>query len=92
MSKDLNLFAAGEPTGGEWNIRRHGRDNIDVQQKGFRLGLGAEYQLIEGGWLYVMVGAEGGRELQVAVDDEEVFDDEMELDDCAFLQIGFRLN
>ncbi len=89
-SDELQFFAAGEPAGGEWNV---GEDNrqFDVQQRGYRLGVGAEYQVAEGGWLYAMVGAEGGREISVAVDESEVVDEE-DLDDNAFFQIGYRLH
>ena len=37
-------------------------------------GLRGEYQVVDGGWLHIMIGAEAGRELQVAVDEDEVFE------------------
>lgn len=92
LKKDLRLFAAGEPTGGSWNVGDEDvARQVDVELKGFRVGIGGEYQVVEGGWLYLMVGVEGGRELQVAVDEDEVFDDEVDLDDGTFVQIGFRV-
>ena len=92
-SPDLNLFVAGEPTGGEWNVGKQddSDEDVNVQIKGFRVGVGAEYQVTEGGWLFAMVGSEGNRELQASVDDDEVFDDDIDLDDCMFVQIGFCL-
>jgi hypothetical protein len=93
LSEDLRLFAAGEPTGGEWNVGEQDEDegDVDLSVKGYRVGIGGEYQVMPGGWLYAMAGAEGGRELQLGINDEEVFDDDVDLDDCAFVQIGFRL-
>lgn len=90
VSDALNLFIAGEPTGGEWNVGEDD-DSFDLQQTGYRVGLGGEYQISDGGWLYIMAGVESERELQVAKDEEELFDDEIELDDNAFVQIGFRI-
>jgi hypothetical protein len=88
VNDDLRLFVAGEPTGGEWNI---GDDDVDVQVKGYRVGVGGEYQVMDGGWLYAMVGGEGGREIDIAVDDDKVFDNS-DVDDATFVQVGFRLN
>ena len=84
------LFAAGEPAGGEWNVGEDDR-KFDVQQKGYRFGLGAEYQVADGGWLYAMVDGEGGREVSVAVNEEEIVEDK-DLDDTVLFQIGFRLH
>lgn len=93
FSSDFRVFLAGEPTGGEWNVGEQDddEDDVDISVKGYRVGLGAEYQVIEDGWLFAMAGAEGGRELQIGVNDDEVFDDDVDLDDCSFIQIGFRL-
>lgn len=90
FSDDFRLFVAGQPAGGEWNVDSD-KGQVDVQQKGWRTGIGGEYQVTDGGWLYVMAGRETDRELQVAVDEDEVFDDEVDLDDSNFVQIGFRL-
>jgi Domain of unknown function (DUF6268) len=90
FSEDFRLFVAGEPAGGEWNVDSDVGE-VDVQQKGWRTGIGGEYQVTDGGWLYVMAGREVDRELQVAVDEDEVFDDDVDLDDSNFVQIGFRL-
>ena len=89
LTEDFVLFAAGQPTGGEWNVGDEGEE-FDLQLRGYRLGVGAEYQVTPGGWLYAMVGGEGGREVSVAVDDEEVVED-YDLDENIFVQIGFRL-
>ena len=93
VSEDFRLFAAGEPTGGEWNIGEQDddADDVDLSVKGYRVGIGGEYQVAPGGWLFAMAGAEGGRELQLGINDDEVFDDDVDLDDCSFVQIGFRL-
>ena len=90
VSDDLNFFIAGEPTGGEWNVGEDD-ESFDLQQKGYRVGLGTEYQVTDGGFLYIMAGVEASRELQVAKDEEELFDDDIDLDDAAFVQIGFRI-
>jgi hypothetical protein len=89
LSEDWTLFAAGQPTGGEWNVGEEDAE-FDLQIRGYRVGAGAEYQIVPGGWLYAMVGGEGGREVSVAVDDEEIVED-YDLDENAFFQIGFRL-
>lgn len=90
LNPDLKLFVAGEPTGGEWNLRRENED-YDFRQKGFRVGIGGEYQVVDGGWLFAMAGSENNRSLQVAQDDEEIFGEDVDLDNCTFVQIGFRL-
>jgi hypothetical protein len=90
-SEDLNLFIMGEPTGGEWNVEVNDRDQVDIQQIGFRIGIGAEYQVVEDGWLYAMVGAEGGREISVAENEKAVVD-ELDQDDNAFFQFGYRVS
>ncbi len=89
FSEEFRVFAAGEPTGGEWNVGDE--RSVDIQQKGMRVGLGAECQVVEGGWLYALVGVEVDRELQLAEDGEELLADEVELDDQSFVQVGFRI-
>jgi hypothetical protein len=92
LSDDLRIFAAGEPTGGQWNVGDEDTDRqVDVELKGFRAGIGGEFQVCQGGWLHLMVGAETGRELQVGIDEDDAFDDAVEIEDGAFVQIGFGL-
>jgi hypothetical protein len=90
VSSDLRLFLAAEPAGGQWNVGEDDED-FDFELKGIRAGVGAEYQVVDGGWLFAMAGSESGRELQLAKDDEELFDDDVDLDDNVFVQVGFRL-
>ena len=85
---DLRFFATGEPAGGQWNVGS-GDDEVDVQIEGYRIGIGAEYQVVNGGWLYAMVGSEMAREFEIAVDDDP--DAKMDVDDDIFLQIGFMV-
>ena len=93
VSEDLKLFVAGEPTGGQWNVSHQTRTDYDLEQEGYRVGLGGEYQVMDGGWLYAMAGHEGNRSLQIAVDDDTVLGAGGEdLDDAIFVQIGFRMN
>jgi hypothetical protein len=92
LSDDLRIFMAAEPTGGQWNVGDEDVDRqVDVELKGFRTGIGGEFQVCQGGWLHLMVGAETGRELQVGIDEDDAFDDEVEMEDTAFVQIGFGL-
>jgi hypothetical protein len=91
-SDQLSFYVAGEPTGGEWNVETRGKREFDVQQKGFRVGIGGEYQCDGGGSLYLMVGAEVERELDIAEGDTSIFGTERELDDAEFIQIGYRVN
>ncbi len=93
VSDDLHLYLAGEPAGGDWNVGKQDEDagSVDVQVQGFRVGLGGEYQIVDGGWLYAMVGTEAARKIQIGVNDEEVADDDVDLDDSVFVQVGFRL-
>ncbi len=93
VSDSLHLYMAGEPTGGDWNVGKQDEDeaDVDVQVLGYRVGVGGEFQIGDGGWLYAMVGAEAGRKLQVGVNDEELADEDVDLDDSVFVQIGFRL-
>jgi len=90
IHEDLRLYAAGEPAGGEWNVGEGDRE-FDVQQKGYRFGVGVEYQVADDGWLYAMVGGEWGREVSVAVNEEEIVGDQ-DVDDAVLIQIGFRLD
>jgi hypothetical protein len=90
FTSDLRLYVAGEPAGGQWNVGESDEKVVDVKQEGYRVGAGAEYQLIQGGWLYAAVGAEGGRKISVGVDDNTEIED-YDLDDASFVQIGFRL-
>lgn len=89
LTDEFRAFLAGAPAGGQWNVGESEDVQIDVEQKGYRVGLGAEGQ-VGAGWLYAMVGSEGGREISLAIDDDEVVDEE-ELDDAMFVQIGFRI-
>lgn len=89
MNPDLRLFVAGEPAGGQWNIREDGED-WDLQFKGFRVGTGTEYQAVSRGWLFAMVGIETNRELQFVQHGHDV-GDPTDLDDNYFIQVGFRI-
>ncbi len=92
LSDGFHLYAFGEPSGGEWNVGD--RDaQVDIQQKGYRAGVGMEFGLGESNttWLYLAAGVEGNRELQLAVNEEDVFDDEVDLDDQAFVRGGIRV-
>ncbi len=90
VSDSFHLFLFGEPSGGEWNVGD--KDvQVDVQQKGYRVGAGLEFAVAEKSWLYATGGTESGRELQIALNDDEVFDDEVDLDDQAFFRVGFRV-
>lgn len=91
FSDNFHLFLFGEPSGGEWNVGDSEETQVDIQQKGFRAGAGLEFGLTEKGWIYMAAGVEGGRELQIAVNDDEVFDDEVDLDDQAFFRVGFKV-
>lgn len=90
LSDALRVYVAGEPTGGQWNVGESDEVQVDIEQKGYRLGAGAEWQVIEAGWLFAMAGAEGGRSVSLAVDDDEIVDEE-DVDDAMFVQLGFRL-
>lgn len=89
LTSDLRFYVAGEMAGGEWNVGDTDQD-IDVRQEGFRLGAGAEFQVVENGWLFATVGQEVNRTVSVAVNDDTVVD-EKDIDDAVFVQIGFRL-
>jgi len=89
LTSDLRFYLAGEMAGGEWNVGDTDQD-IDVRQEGFRVGVGAEYQVVDNGWLFASVGQEGNRTVSVAVNDDTVVD-EKDIDDAVFVQIGFRL-
>ena len=66
----------GEPTGGEWNGETRDKQKFDLQQKGYRVGIGGEYRLENGARRYVPAGTELERELG----------------DNGFIQIGYRIN
>ena len=88
VSENFNAFVAGEPTGGEWSVKDK---DYKVRLEGYRVGVGGEYQVIDGGWLFAMAGSDSQRELQLAKDDDRLLDGDADLDDAAFFQIGFRL-
>ena len=90
MNSDLRFFVLAEPAGGQWNVGEEDED-FDFEILSIRAGVGAEYQVVDGGWLFAMVGSESRREVQIAKDEVELLDDDVELDDNAFFQIGFRL-
>jgi hypothetical protein len=90
MNSDLRFFVAAEPAGGQWNAGEEDED-YDFEILSIRAGVGAEYQVVDDGWLFAMVGSESRREVQIAKDEDELLDDDVELDDNAFFQIGFRL-
>lgn len=87
----LRLFVFGEPAGGEWNVGDSDRTQVDIEQKGLRAGGGIEFGIGESSWFYVAGGVEVERELQIALNEDEVFNDEVELDDQAFVRAGFRV-
>ena len=84
----FRVYIGGEGTGGQWNVGE-GQDGLDVQQKGYRVGLGTEFRVLRSGWLYVMGGQEVNRKLQMAVDGNE--SPEVDLEDSPFIQVGFRI-
>jgi hypothetical protein len=90
LNSDLRFFLLAEPAGGQWNVGEEDED-FDFEILSIRAGVGAEYQVVDGGWLFAMVGSESRREVQIAKDEDELLDDDVELDDNAFFQIGFRL-
>lgn len=91
ITDGFRVYAFAEPTGGEWNVGDSDAVQVDVQQKGVRAGAGVEIGLGSRSWLYVAGGVEAERELQLAINEEEVFDDDVELDDQAFIRVGFRV-
>jgi hypothetical protein len=92
VSERFRLFAFGEPSGGAWNVGDDVDTKRDIEQKGYRLGAGLEVGLSKKSWIYLAGGAEFSRELQVAINDDKVFDDKVELEDQTFVRIGFRIS
>ena len=84
------MSSADKHPGGEWNVEDKGGKQTDVRLEGYRVGLGAEYQVVDGGWLYAMVGSERNRKISLAIDEDTVVDGK-DIDDASFIQIGFRL-
>jgi hypothetical protein len=92
LVKGFRVFVFGEPSGGEWNVGDSSDVQVDVQQKGYRTGAGLDLSVGEKTWLYFAGGVETNREIQLAVGDKEVFNDDVELDDTAFVRIGVRVS
>ncbi|MFC3681697.1 hypothetical protein [Bacterioplanoides pacificum] len=86
-----HYFAKLTPEGGSWHVYNKGnkKQSYQFEQQGFRLGLGAEYQLTGPLWL----GAEAGVQFkqQLTLDNDQGQSGTLELEDSNYLQLTAKL-
>lgn len=86
-----HYFAKLTPEGGSWHVYNQGnkKQSYQFEQQGFRLGLGAEYQLTGPLWL----GAEAGVQFnqQLTLDNDQGQSGTLELEDSNYLQLTAKL-
>jgi hypothetical protein len=91
FSEGFRVYLFGEPAGGEWNVGDNDEIQVDVQQKGYKFGAGAETKVGEKSWIYLAGGVETNRSVQLAVNENEVFNDDVDLEDTGFVRVGFKI-
>lgn len=86
-----HYFAKLTPEGGSWHVYNKGnkKQSYQFEQQGFRLGLGAEYQLTGPLWLGVEAGVQFKQ--QLTLDDDQGQNSTLELEDSNYLQLTAKL-
>jgi len=86
-----HYFAKLTPEGGNWHVYNEGEKDqtFDFQQKGFRFGLGAEFNVAGPLWLGAEAGTQFGQEL--TLDNEQGQSGTLELENSSYLQFTAKL-
>lgn len=87
-----NYFAKVTPNGGSWHVYKDGNkdETFDYIQQGYRLGLGAQWNIAGPFWFEIESGLQFGQELELEDQDSTVVN--AQFDNTSYIQLGINLH